>query len=57
MTATDKTTAKTEQLIGAAKEAAGRVVGNERMTGTGRSERAKGDLRQAAEKTKDALRR
>lgn len=57
MTARNKVSTKLEQAKGAAKEAMGRVVGNERMTGEGRYERAKGELRQAAEKLRDATRR
>ncbi|WP_030991137.1 CsbD family protein [Streptomyces sp. NRRL S-1813] len=57
MTATDKKAAKAEQIKGAAKETVGRAVGNERMTAEGRAERAKGDMRQAAAKGKDAFHR
>ncbi|GAA2307399.1 UPF0337 protein [Streptomyces caniferus] len=57
MTATDKMTAKTKQAKGAAKETLGRAVGNERMTAEGRVERATSDLRQAASKADEALRR
>ncbi|WP_445027054.1 CsbD family protein [Streptomyces sp. SAS_270] len=45
-----------EQAEGKAKEAAGRTVGNERMTAEGHAKQKKGDLRQAKEKGKDALR-
>ncbi|MFI7320748.1 CsbD family protein [Streptomyces venezuelae] len=53
MTANEKAKAKTEQAKGAAKEAAGRAVGNERLTAEGRADQMKGDVRQAKEKTKD----
>ncbi|MCX4834621.1 CsbD family protein [Streptomyces sp. NBC_00006] len=53
MTAGEKAKAKTEQVTGAAKEAAGRAVGNERLTAEGRAQQMKGDARQAKEKTKD----
>ncbi|WP_406349208.1 CsbD family protein [Streptomyces sp. NBC_00144] len=53
MAANEKTKAKTEQAKGKVKEAAGRTVGNERLTAEGRSEQALGDARQAKEKTKD----
>ncbi|MEV8319179.1 CsbD family protein [Streptomyces sp. NPDC059900] len=53
MTANEKGKAKVEQVTGAAKEAAGRAVGNERLTAEGRAQQAKGDARQAKEKTKD----
>ncbi|MGX1508216.1 UNVERIFIED_CONTAM: uncharacterized protein YjbJ (UPF0337 family) [Streptomyces graminofaciens] len=50
-----KTRAKLEQAKGKAKETAGRAVGNERLTAEGRAEQAKGDARQAKEKTKDVF--
>ncbi|MEU6125890.1 CsbD family protein [Streptomyces sp. NPDC047123] len=53
MTANEKAKAKTEQTVGATKEAAGRAVGNERLTAEGRAQQMKGDARQAKEKTKD----
>ncbi|MFD4632486.1 CsbD family protein [Streptomyces sp. NPDC058284] len=53
MTANEKAKGKTEQATGAAKEAAGRAVGNERLTAKGRAERMQGDARQAKEKVKD----
>lgn len=55
MSADEKTQAKTEQAKGKVKKAAGRAVGNERLTAEGRVEEAKGDARQAKEKAKDAL--
>ena len=42
-------------MKGKAEETAGRAVGNERMTAEGRARKAKGDARQAKEKTKDTL--
>ncbi|MEU9497390.1 CsbD family protein [Streptomyces sp. NPDC048196] len=57
MTAGKKTSAKTEQIKGAVKETVGRAVGNERLTAEGRAERAKGDLRQAGHKARDAMER
>ncbi|MFH8370954.1 CsbD family protein [Streptomyces sp. NPDC018031] len=57
MAAEKKTQAKVEQAKGTAKETAGRAVGNERLTADGRAERAKGDMREAKEKAKDAFRR
>ncbi|MGW2276492.1 CsbD family protein [Streptomyces sp. NBC_01335] len=55
MAADEKAQAKVEQTKGKAKEAAGRTVGNERLTAAGRAEQAKGDARQAKEKTKDTF--
>ncbi|MEV5509678.1 CsbD family protein [Streptomyces orinoci] len=56
MSAGEKAKAKAEQAKGAVKHAAGRAVGNERKTAEGRGEKAKGDLRGAKEKAKDAFR-
>ncbi|MFE6777488.1 CsbD family protein [Streptomyces sp. NPDC057702] len=55
MAADKKTEAKIDQAKGKVKEAAGRAVGNERLTAEGRADQAKGDARQAKEKLKDAL--
>ncbi|MFF6907647.1 CsbD family protein [Streptomyces sp. NPDC012389] len=55
MAADEKAQAKTEQAKGKVKEAAGRAVGNERLTAEGRADQVKGDARQAKEKVKDVL--
>ncbi|MEU9414517.1 CsbD family protein [Streptomyces sp. NPDC051000] len=55
MSAEEKTQAKTEQAKGKVKEAAGRTVGNERLTAEGRAEQTKGDARDAKEKVKDTF--
>ncbi|MGW1535710.1 CsbD family protein [Streptomyces aureus] len=55
MSGEQKAKAKMEQAKGKTKEAAGRAVGNERMTAEGRAEKAKGDSRQAKEKMKDVF--
>ncbi|WP_030665928.1 CsbD family protein [Streptomyces rimosus] len=57
MTADKKASSKAERAKGAVKETVGRAVGNERMTAEGRTERAKGDIREAGEKAKDAFKR
>ncbi|MCP9943774.1 CsbD family protein [Streptomyces somaliensis] len=57
MSAERKTSAKVEQVKGAVKENVGRAVGDEGMAAEGSAERAKGDLRQAGEKAKDAFKR
>ncbi|WP_411104891.1 CsbD family protein [Streptomyces sp. cmx-4-9] len=57
MSADEKTQAKTDQAKGKVKEAAGRVVGNERLTAEGRADQTKGDARQAKENVKDAFKR
>ncbi|WP_093904747.1 CsbD family protein [Streptomyces sp. cf386] len=51
----EKARAKKEQIKGKAKEAMGRMVGNERMTAEGKTEQRKGDARQAKEKGKDTF--
>ncbi|MEU9554015.1 CsbD family protein [Streptomyces fumanus] len=56
MSGNEKSKARTEQVKGKAKEAAGRAVGNERLEAEGRAEQSKGDARQAKEKAKDAFR-
>lgn len=55
MAGEQKAKAKMEQAQGKTKETVGRAVGNERMTAEGKAKKAKGDLRQAKEKSKDAL--
>ncbi|MFE8007734.1 CsbD family protein [Streptomyces sp. NPDC057418] len=55
MAADEKTQAKTEQAKGKVKEAAGRAVGNERLTAEGRADQTRGDAREAKEKAKDAF--
>ncbi|MFE4645924.1 CsbD family protein, partial [Streptomyces sp. NPDC056730] len=52
-----KFSAKADQAKGAIKETVGRMVGNERLTAEGRAERAKGDVRGAGQKVKDAFHR
>ncbi|WP_411104806.1 CsbD family protein [Streptomyces sp. cmx-4-9] len=56
MSGEEKTKAHAEQVKGKVKETLGRAAGNERMTAEGRAEQARGDARQAKEKTKDAFR-
>ncbi|MCW5249695.1 MULTISPECIES: CsbD family protein [unclassified Streptomyces] len=56
MAGSEKSKSRMEQAKGKAKEAVGRAVGNERMTAEGRADQAKGDVRQAKEKGKDAFR-
>lgn len=55
MSASDKAKATMDKGKGKAKEAAGHAVGNESMEAEGRADQAKGDLRQAGEKAKDAV--
>ena len=55
MAGEQKSKAEMEQAKGKAKEAVGRAVGNERLEAEGRADQAKGDARQAKEKTKDVF--
>ena len=55
MSTGDKIENTGEKLKGAAKEAAGKAVGNERLRAEGRAEQAKADIKQAGEHAKDAL--
>ncbi|MFK0222983.1 CsbD family protein [Streptomyces vinaceus] len=56
MSGTEKTKATIEQAKGKAKEAVGRMTGNERMTAEGHTDQAKGNARQAKEDVKDTFR-
>ncbi|KAB2977130.1 MULTISPECIES: CsbD family protein [Streptomyces] len=51
----EKSRAMKEQAKGKAKEAMGRMTGNERMTAEGKADQMKGDARQAKEKGKDTF--
>lgn len=50
----DKIEAGMDKAMGKAKEAAGKVTDNERLEAEGKMDQAKGDLKQAGEKAKDA---
>jgi uncharacterized protein YjbJ (UPF0337 family) len=52
----NKTRNKAQELKGQIKEAAGRATGNRRLKAQGRADQTKANLRQAAEKIKDAFR-
>lgn len=54
MGGTDKAKNEAERIKGKTKEAAGRAVGNERLQSEGKTDQAKGGLKQAGEKVKDA---
>jgi uncharacterized protein YjbJ (UPF0337 family) len=56
MGADDKVEAKGEELKGRAKEALGDATDNEQWQAEGKVEKAKGSLKQAGEKVKDAFR-
>jgi uncharacterized protein YjbJ (UPF0337 family) len=55
--ARNKTRNKSQELKGQVKEATGRVTGDRRLEAGGRADQTKANLKQAAEKVKDALRR
>jgi uncharacterized protein YjbJ (UPF0337 family) len=48
---------KAEAMKGGAKKRAGRVTGSRRLRAEGRSDQAKGNLKQAGAKVKDAVRK
>ncbi|MCT9002537.1 CsbD family protein [Microbacterium memoriense] len=51
----DKIKNTAEDLGGKAKEAAGKVSGNERLEAEGQTDQAKADLKKAGENVKDAF--
>jgi uncharacterized protein YjbJ (UPF0337 family) len=57
MSAEDKAKNTAEQATGKVKEAAGKVTGDESLEAEGRGDQAKGNLKQAGEKVKDAFKK
>ncbi|MFI9237574.1 CsbD family protein [Streptomyces cinnamoneus] len=57
MSAKNKAKAKAEQAKGQIKETTGKATGDRSLEVEGRADKAKGDVREAAEKGKDALKR
>jgi uncharacterized protein YjbJ (UPF0337 family) len=57
VSATDKAKNKIEDLGGKAKEAAGKVTGDDRTRDEGRGDQAKSSLKDAGEKVKDAFKK
>ncbi|AUZ35763.1 CsbD family protein [Arthrobacter sp. PGP41] len=53
----DKIENTAEKLGGKGKEAAGEATGDENLKAEGQADQAKGDLKQAGEKVKDAFKR
>ena len=51
----DKAKNKVEETAGQAKEAVGNLTDDEQLENEGKKDQAKGDLKQAGEKVKDAL--
>jgi uncharacterized protein YjbJ (UPF0337 family) len=52
----DKLRNQAEELTGQAKEAEGKLTGDESREAEGRTDQGKADLKQAGEKVKDAFR-
>lgn len=57
MTAADKAKNTTEQVKGAFEETAGQISGNDKLRAKGKVDRMKGNLEQAGEKVKDAVKK
>ncbi|MFJ1758370.1 CsbD family protein [Kitasatospora sp. NPDC088134] len=55
MSTGDKIQNTGDKLKGTVKETVGKAVGNERLEAEGRTDKAKGDLKQAGEHAKDAF--
>ena len=55
MSSEDKLSNKAQELKGKVKEGAGDATDNERLENEGRADQAKGNLKQAGEKVKDAF--
>lgn len=55
MSATDKANNKVEEVAGKVKEKTGHAAGNDDMQARGKTENAKGNLKQAGEKVTDAF--
>jgi uncharacterized protein YjbJ (UPF0337 family) len=57
MATIDKAKNTTQQAKGKAKELAGKATGNDKLQGNGKSDQRTGNLKQAGEKVKDALKK
>lgn len=53
----DKAGNKTDKLRGKAKEGVGKATGDDALENQGKRDQSKSDLKQAAEKAKDAFKR
>ena len=53
----DKIDNESEKLGGKGKEAAGEATGDDSLKAEGKTDQAKGDLKQAGEKVKDAFKK
>ncbi|MFB8189634.1 CsbD family protein [Microbacterium sp. NPDC055988] len=57
MGAEDKIKAAAEKVAGKAKEAVGKVTGDDKLVAEGKTEQAKGEIRDTAENVKDAFKK
>ena len=57
MAAADKAKNTVQQAKGTLKETAGKISGNDKLQAEGKADRAKGNLKQAGEKVKDAFKK
>ena len=57
MSAADKVNNTAETAKGKVKEGVGKATGNESLEAEGHADQAKGDLKQAGEKVKDAFKK
>jgi uncharacterized protein YjbJ (UPF0337 family) len=57
MSAENKAANKATEAKGKVKETTGRATGNESLEAEGKADKAKGDLKQAGEKVKDAFKK
>jgi uncharacterized protein YjbJ (UPF0337 family) len=57
MATEDKAANKVTEIKGKAKEGLGKATGDEEMEAEGKTDQVKGDLKQAAEKVKDAFKK
>jgi len=57
MSTTDKAKNKAQEVRGRVKEAAGKATNDQELENRGKADQAAGDLKQAGEKIKDAVKR
>ncbi|MDF2507306.1 MAG: ral stress protein CsbD [Microbacterium sp.] len=57
MGAEDKIKAAAEKVAGKAKETVGKVTGDDKLVAEGKTEQAKGEIRDTAENVKDAFKK
>ena len=57
MATTDKAKNDAQRAKGKMKETVGKVTGNDRLRAKGKSDQTKGNLKQAGEKIKDAVKK